>query len=111
MITEANKLTDNDIIKAMECCINAETWGDCEKMGCPASTKYGCSFCLRTDDDHENTIYIEILKDALDLINRQKAEAINAYVDEVQKRCIEGGIFPVFVKKAMDDVRKEMVGE
>ena len=40
-----------------------------------------------------------------------RAEAINAYADEVQKRCIEGGIFPVLVKKAMDDVRKEMVGE
>ena len=67
-------MTDEQIIKALECCINAETWGDCEEMGCPASTKHGCSFYLRTDDDRENTIYIEILKDALDLINRQKAE-------------------------------------
>ena len=67
-------MTDNEIIKALECCIKAETWGDCEKMGCPASTKQGCHFYLRTDDDYENTIYIEIFKDALDLINRQKAE-------------------------------------
>jgi hypothetical protein len=69
-----NKPTDAEIIKALECCIKAETWGDCEEMGCPASTKQGCQFYLRTDDDYENTIYIEILKDALDLINRLKVE-------------------------------------
>jgi ferritin-like protein len=72
-------------------------------------------------------------KEALDLINRQKAEierlmtnclsmartmptmakaeraeAITEYYEEVKKRCIEGGIYPVIVKKIMEDVRKEM---
>ena len=56
------------IIKALECCIKAETWGDCEDLGCPAHTKQGCYFYLRTDDDYENTIYIELCKDALSLI-------------------------------------------
>lgn len=68
------KFTDDEVIKALECCIKAETWGDCEALRCPASTKQGCYFYLRTDDDYENTIYVEMFKDALDLINRQKAE-------------------------------------
>ena len=39
------------------------------------------------------------------------AEAITEYHEEVKKRCIEGGIFPAFVNRQMEDVRKEMVGE
>ena len=78
-------MTDNEIIKALECCIKVETYGDCVEMGCPASTKQGCYYYLRTDDDYENTIYIEILKDALDLINRQKAE-----IERLQKHIQEG---------------------
>ena len=38
-----------------------------------------------------------------------KSEAITEYQEEVKKRCIEGGIYPVIVKKIMEDVRKEMI--
>lgn len=75
-----HKFTDEELQKCIECCIKAETWGDCETMACPASTRHGCRFYLRTDDDYENTIYIEILKDVLDLINRQKAEVAKEVV-------------------------------
>ena len=43
-------------------------------MGCPALTPNGCSYYLRTDDDFEGIIFVELIKDALSLINRQKAE-------------------------------------
>ena len=46
-------------------------------MGCPAATKQGCRFYLRTDEDYEGVIQTEMLKDALDLINRQKEEIEN----------------------------------
>ena len=69
-----HKFTDDEIIRALECCIKAKTWGDCEKLRCPASTKQGCYFYLRTDEDYENTIYVEMFKDVLDLIKRYKAE-------------------------------------
>lgn len=75
-----HKFTDEELQKCIECCIKAETWGDCEDMGCPAGTKHGCRFYLRTDGDYENTIYIEILKDVLALINRQKAQ-----IEQLQK--------------------------
>ncbi len=52
------KLTDNEIIKALECCTD---WcGEISCWDCPLKNT-GC-------------IYFDKLKDTLDLINRQKAE-------------------------------------
>ena len=65
------KLTDNEIIKALECCIKAEICDDCKTLGCPAYRKEGCYYLLRSDGDF---ISDELNKDALSLINRQKAE-------------------------------------
>ncbi len=109
-------MTDEQIIKALEYCSEQGITSECEKC----KFKKGC----RT----------EMIATALDLVNRQKAEikrlkesyaayeettglkwaraeAINSYHEEVKKRCIEGGIYPAIVKKIMEDVRKEMVGE
>lgn len=113
-------MTDEQIIKALGCCIK-DDYAKCH-YNCPYKSN-----CRR------------LTKEAFDLINRQKAEierlnveikamrnaansyklhyetagaeAINAYHEKVKKRCIEGGIFPVIVKKIIEDVRKEMVGE
>lgn len=73
-----------EIIKALECCTKAESWGDCEEMGCPAHTKQGCHYYLRTDDDYENTIYIELCKDALSLI-KELTEGIKARDDTISR--------------------------
>lgn len=67
-------MTDNEIIKALECCTKTESLGDCEKLKCPMYTKNGCAYYLGVDEDHEHTICYEHFKNALDLINRQKAE-------------------------------------
>jgi hypothetical protein len=67
-------MKDTEIIKALECCRKAKTMGDCLSLGCPASTLAGCRYVLRTDEDFEGVLYYEMLKDAIDLINRQKAE-------------------------------------
>ena len=48
------------------------------------------------------------LRCAKEDLKSARAEAINAYFDEVKKRCIESGIYPVIVKNIMEDVRKEM---
>lgn len=69
-----HKFTDEEVIKALECCAKAKCWGDCVDMSCPAATHKGCRFYLRTDEDYEGVIQDEMLKDALDLIKRQKAE-------------------------------------
>ena len=54
-------MTDNDIIKALECCISDE---NCEN--CPLYHKKIENACTLT--------VVEFYKEILDLINRQKAE-------------------------------------
>ena len=68
------KLSDNEIIKALQCCTKTRKMGDCKAQGCPALTPHGCSYYLRTDDEFAGVIFVELIKEAIDLINRQKAE-------------------------------------
>ena len=60
-------MTDNEIIKALECCSTGETYADCEKNGCPLylGITMGCKYI-----DKENQLY----SDALGIINRQQSE-------------------------------------
>ena len=62
-------MTDNEIIKALECCLKAQTMEDCIAFGCPAHTKDGCYYACINDSFQD-----AILFDAFSLINRQKAE-------------------------------------
>lgn len=62
-------MTDNEIIKALECCISS---GFDECLQCPLH-----------NDFYPNTCHYERTKMAADLINRQKAEIV-----ELQKRII-----------------------
>ena len=61
------RMTDNEIIKALECCSTGETYADCEKNGCPLylGIIMGCKYINK-----ENQLYA----DALGIINRLKAE-------------------------------------
>lgn len=56
-----HKFTDDEIIRALECCVSSTTNEACD--GCPLNTEEGC-------ETHSHLL--ESL--ALDLINRQKAE-------------------------------------
>jgi hypothetical protein len=106
-------MKDSDIIKALECC-----------------AKLTCSECPYYEKRHIRCR--ELRKLALDLINRQKAEieelrkekdnliktykecmteAIKDFIAEFERRCIEGGIYPAFVKRQLEHVKEEMVGE
>lgn len=67
-------MTDNELKQAIICCIRSETVADCKKMQCPALVTQECIFLSRAIDDREDTFYCEILRDVLDLINRQQAE-------------------------------------
>lgn len=75
-----HKFTDDEIIKALECCMKTERAKDCELMKCPACYKDGCIYFDRADSYDEYSVYKELTKDALALINRQKAmiESLNA---------------------------------
>ena len=68
-------LTDAEVIKALECCVRSTSGNDCEKLNCPACKDFGCHYMDSSDRDDSYEALVEGLgKDALDLINRQKAE-------------------------------------
>lgn len=73
-------MTDNEIIKALECCVKSKTVKDCKENGCPASGKEGCYYACATES---NDFIDAMLTDALDLINRQKER------DKKNERIIE----------------------
>ena len=70
-------MTDKEIIKALECCMRVRSLRDCLQSGCPARTREGCSYYLRAYEEFEGVIFVELIKDALDLITRKKAEYNN----------------------------------
>lgn len=125
-------MTDNEIIKALECCIDSSHFGDCFELGCPMASADGC-------DSYEDN---KLLKSALDLINRQKAEierleedneALNSAVDsaldivnsnyqigrtagikefwEKLNHLIKTHDLIRGVDRVIDDIAKEMIGE
>ena len=59
-------MTDNDIIKALECCEEGAREGYC-LLECPR-------YCQSELLDKDGDCTAELMKSALDLINRQKAE-------------------------------------
>lgn len=61
-------MTDNEIIKALECCRNNEREDECKYcLSCPMAH---CDL----DEDEELNCMEAVLKRAIDIINRQKAE-------------------------------------
>ena len=51
-------------------------------------------------DKHINTAFSHI-----------KSEAVKKFANEFKSRCIKGGIYPAFVNRQLENVKKEMVGE
>ena len=65
-------LTDEQIIKALECCVRSTSGNDCEKLHCPACKEFGCYYMDISDRDDSYEALVEGMgKDALDLIKRK----------------------------------------
>ena len=112
-------MTDNEIIKALECC-QIKKVNECAK----------CPYLPKISRDCERFL----VTDALDLINRQKAEierlqeticmltktgrfystvraeAIKEFAEMLRRKLIAGGIYPAFIKGTIEKVLEEMVG-
>ena len=116
--------TNEDIISSLEVIATTCNCNECKIR----SGKWGTCNCSETTANA-----------ALDLINHQKAEidvlradlkrvcaerdarictnnfikseAVKEFADEFERRCIKGGIYPAFVKRQLENVKKEMVGE
>ena len=95
------KFTDEEIVKALECCAKSKTNGDCAALNCPCF-KY--EMCIFVDDD------LGLQNCALDLINRQKAELadnerLNKKVDELSE--VLSDTIKIRYKEAKTEAYKE----
>lgn len=68
-------MTDNEIIRALECCVKATKHSECSECGCPALVEGTCLYEIRSDfPAYDEDVFKEQMIDVLDVINRQKAE-------------------------------------
>lgn len=129
-------MEDKDIIKALECCTKLHNCRECVlwKMHCATCVETLLLTALDLinrqnaeidilirkkeslrDEIVEQQAEIERLKEEKDnLIKAYKecmTEAINDFASRVEKRCIKCGIYPAFVKRQLEYVKEEMVGE
>lgn len=102
------KLTDEEIIKALECCAKSKTNGDCKALKCPCFKDVTCIF---VDDDYG------LQNLAFDLINRQKSEierlkecpkCVYEYDGEVMEYCVQG---PCSNFKTVEQIKAEAYKE
>ena len=90
-------MTDNEIIKALECCRNNAREDECKYcLSCPMAH-------CELDEDEELNCMDAVLKRAIDLINRQKAEIEKYRVNNnALKRAVE------VLKKDLDNSNAEI---
>lgn len=102
------KLTDEEIIKALECCAKSKTNVDCVTLNCPC---FKDGMCIFVDDD------LGLQNYALDLINRQKSEierlkerpkCVYEYDGEVTEYCVQG---PCQNFKTVEQIKAEAYKE
>lgn len=130
-------MTDNEIIKALQCCSNAKNEGDCVILGCPYYLEEQCT--KKNGNDALSLINrqkaeIEWLSEAihqgnittavqmraeenyqwrqLERMKRDKAEAIKEFAERFKELCgknTDSAI--VWAKTTIDNLVKEMVGD
>ena len=85
------QMTDKEIIKTAECCLQAKTREDCHDLRCPCDSIYSCMFFDRSDDESDFAVPYEIIKELLGVINRQQEqlEAAIAGQETLQKALAE----------------------
>ena len=50
-------------------------------------------------------------RNTVDNIPYEQAEAIKEFAEEFERRCIQGGIYPAFIKATLNNLVQEKVGE
>ena len=126
---------DEDIIKALECCIS------CECEDCPHDEETACKENLNqevidlitcqkaeiealiagqetlqkyiaeknAEIERLTTAYPKTIESIKKMRDKAKAEAIKEFADRLTAELIAGGIYPAFVKGKIEKVKKEMV--
>lgn len=123
-----NKMKDSDIIKALECCKSAIATGckDCPlyntEKTCTCVTilsENALDLINRQEAEIERlhkilnsyALQYGTVTDQSKKIKQIKSEAITEYMEEVKRRCIKSGLYPVIIKNILHNVKEDMVGE
>ena len=118
-------LTANEIKKALKCCYLQDRCTDCPFMkvgGCnenPAELAIDLISHLEAEKEgleKENKKLLlklckKINKESKVIENHIKAEAYEELASEFEKRCMAGGIYPAFVKRQLENVKKELTNK
>lgn len=107
-------MNDNDIIKALECCINGKC-AECplEKMACSETVamQYALALINRQKAEIESLQKAYLMYEETSGLKQAKSEAIKDFAEEFERRCIQGGIYPAFVKARLNELVNELVKE
>ena len=67
--------TDDEIVRALECCLQSRSMDDCKKLNCPAYVNNDCYFMSNVKAyGYEDALFKGLCTQSLDLIKRQQAE-------------------------------------
>ena len=106
-----------EVIKALECCIEDE----CDKCGCSFGN---CQQNLMREaldlikklieecEFHRKTIAENAqmgLEVTLEEIDKTKADTVRKMQEDIKRRCLDKGIYPAVVKRAIEDAAKEIL--
>ena len=94
-----HKFTDEEVIKALKCCIKTDHFGDCFGNDCPFVSEHGCRV-------GKETLYPYVL----DLINRQKAE-IERLTLELAGMRGAANLYKIHYENAKSEVAREIFAE
>lgn len=111
-------MNDNEIIKALECC-GREKDNNCDNCPLTELQLSECTAKVATDAlnlINRQKVEIERLNETLDIyavefdskFESVKSEAIKEFEEEIEKRCVAGGIYPAFVKATINRVKEKM---
>ena len=120
------KLTDNEIIKALECCANCESC-DYETTDCPLGKEMECRSILaeyaldlynrlQTDNEDIKFLYENLKEEHLEIIKaikHTKAEAYKEFAERLKKEKFKinycGSAYNVVDEDDIDNLLKELV--
>ena len=110
------KLNREQIIKALECCINDE----CDKCGrtfgnCQVNLMFDALALIKELTEENKKLYASYTElerkcaSLNDASSRIKANTVQSMRSRIKARCIAGGIYPAFVENVIDQITKEML--
>ncbi|MBR2312196.1 MAG: hypothetical protein IKA46_02790 [Clostridia bacterium] len=120
-----NELKPEDVIRALECCICGTSeaclscaWRMTPYPACRTVVMRHALTLIREKDAEierlkaENAVYANNVEKVAENYHRQgKADAITEFAERLKSALLAGGIYPVIVKNAIDQIAKEMKGE